>query len=153
MAKSRSRKKSRRNPRHAGCKKGYYRPRGSKGCIKGITVRKGRLSKFVPSGKPYTTLSADQRHTVLRKAIREYGAGTVVRMLNAPAILLKRTSPGKAAKFEADKRWVQRHHLGKSPKRRSSVKKRRRSKRRSRCRYGRTKSGRCKKKPGPKRRK
>jgi len=158
MAKRKSSKKSRsrRRSRSSRCgsgmiwRKGYTRKDGTRvkgACIidrgapgKGPKVlpklRKGRLDQFIAKNlnKPYTDLSAAQRHSALKRAVSKLGAPTVVRMLNAPAIYLKRTAPVKAAVFNADKKWVMKTFGGskRQSRKRSSRRKQSSKKRRSR---------------------
>ena len=63
-------------------------------------LKKGSLTKFGYSSK----LSAEERHTALNKAVKEYGKGTVVKKVNAVAVLSKAKPSGKV--FRADVNWL-----------------------------------------------
>ena len=67
-----------------------------------IPIKKGKLSKF-----GYSTKKSERaRHRALKKAIEEYGALSVYRMLNAQIVLRKRTQPKVREIFEEDAEWV-----------------------------------------------
>lgn len=71
-------------------------------------LRKGELSEF-----GYTLsdrLVGDRRHP-LKKAIKKYGALSIMRKLNAVSILLKNTSPTKSARAKSDSKWISREYL------------------------------------------
>lgn len=65
-------------------------------------LRKGELLKH---GYVYRK-AADERHTALRKAAKEFGALGVYRKLNAVAKLSSRTEPQISRVFKADRNWV-----------------------------------------------
>ena len=65
-------------------------------------LRKGELLKH---GYSYRK-TADERHSALRKAVKEFGALGVYRKLNAVAKLSSRTEPQIARVFKADRNWV-----------------------------------------------
>jgi len=48
-----------------------------------------------------------ERHESLKKAVKNIGKNTVIKKLNAVAILNKNTNPKIAGKFKADMQWVQ----------------------------------------------
>jgi hypothetical protein len=67
-----------------------------------IPIRKGRLSKF-----GYSTKKSDvARHRALKKAVEEYGALSVYRMLQAQIILRKQTQERAREIFEEDAEWL-----------------------------------------------
>lgn len=86
-----------------------------------IPVRKGELGQYMTddqkrSGIHYLDLSIGERYKLLRKAITEKGASTVLRMLNAQIILRKNnTNNPKIAKtrriFEQDAKWVRKYFI------------------------------------------
>lgn len=65
-------------------------------------LRKGELLKH---GYVYRNPS-DERHSALRKAVKEFGALGVYRKLNAVAKLSSRTEPQISKVFKADRNWV-----------------------------------------------
>jgi len=67
-----------------------------------IPIEKGKLKKFGYSTKK----SARARHAALNKAVKEYGALSVYRMLNAQVIFRKRTQPEAREVFKADRDWI-----------------------------------------------
>lgn len=67
-------------------------------------LRKGELLKH---GYTYRK-STDERHSALRKAVKEFGALGVYRKLNAVAKLSSRSEPQIAKVFKADREWVKR---------------------------------------------
>lgn len=70
-------------------------------------VRIGPLKSGTLGNHGYkSSLSATQRHTALRKAIKAHGKDTVIRKLNAVAVLNKNRSPTLSATFRADQQWV-----------------------------------------------
>jgi hypothetical protein len=73
-------------------------------------LKKGELSKYNYSLKS-TKLS---RHRALNKAIKEYGALSVYRKLNALAVLSKNTSPPTSKTAKADRNWIGENHGYKS---------------------------------------
>ena len=83
--------------------------RGKKGHgEKLFDIKKGKLAPYSVS------MPERQRHEILEKKIRKYGALSVFRSLNAQVVLRKHER-GKAAKakkkFEEDKEWVKKHYL------------------------------------------
>jgi hypothetical protein len=68
-----------------------------------ITIKeKGALTKHGYSTKK----SIDARRRALAKAIREYGALSVFKKLNAQYVFRKRYDPRTASVFAADRDWV-----------------------------------------------
>lgn len=67
-------------------------------------LRRGELLKH---GYTYRKPSAD-RHSALRKAVKEFGALGVYRKLNAVAKLSSRSEPQIAKVFKEDRNWVKR---------------------------------------------
>jgi hypothetical protein len=65
-------------------------------------LRRGELLKH---GYTYRK-STDERHSALRKAVKEFGPLGVYRKLNAVAKLSSRTEPKIAKVFKADRNWV-----------------------------------------------
>jgi len=71
-----------------------------------IPIKKGKLRRY-----GYSTAKSDRaRHRALKKAIKEYGALSVFKMLNAQVILRKRTQPKAREIFEADRDWVSQNY-------------------------------------------
>lgn len=71
------------------------------------SVRIGPLKSGTLGNHGYkSSLSVTQRHTALRKAIKAHGKDTVIRKLNAVAVLNKNRSPTLSATFRADQQWV-----------------------------------------------
>ena len=66
------------------------------------TLKKGLLSKYGYKAQN----NAAERHEALKKAVKAYGALSVLRKLNAVAVYTRRTSPGVSAVFKADMKWV-----------------------------------------------
>lgn len=67
-----------------------------------LIMEKGSLSKY-----GYSTKKSDRaRHDALDKAIKQYGAMTVFRKLQAQVILRKRTQPKVRDIFAKDAEWV-----------------------------------------------
>lgn len=66
------------------------------------TLKKGLLSKYGYAAQK----SVAERHEALNKAVRAYGALSVLRKLNAVAVYTRRTSPAISAIFKADMKWV-----------------------------------------------
>lgn len=67
-------------------------------------LREGDLSKFGYDN--VTTLSAGRRHLALARAVREYGALSLFRKLNAVYVYTRRSSPASSRIFKADRDWV-----------------------------------------------
>lgn len=105
-------------------RKSYTRKSGSRvrsarvksNCIKmqgkhGLRVipklRKGDLSQFGYS----SSASATSRHRSLAKAVKEYGALSVFRKLNAIMVLNKNRSPGLSSRFKSDRNWVRANYM------------------------------------------
>jgi hypothetical protein len=87
----------------SGCIKNRGLP--GKGTASGKTIaplRKGELRKH---GYIFR-LGSDERHSALKKAVKEFGALGVYRKLNAVAKLSKRTAPDASKVFKADREWV-----------------------------------------------
>lgn len=68
-------------------------------------LRKGTLSQFGYSSMK----SVAERHSALRKAVKRYSAGTIIKKLNAVRVLNRNTNPGKARKFTSDMHYVQKY--------------------------------------------
>jgi hypothetical protein len=68
------------------------------------TLKRGLLAKF--GYERVTSLSVVQRHTALNKAIKEYGALSVSRKLNAVYVYNRKTNPSVARIFKADRDWT-----------------------------------------------
>ena len=70
-------------------------------------LREGRLGRYGYRAKMGNRIvPEEERQVALRKAVKDLGAGTVVKMLNAVAILQKNQNPEVANIFEVDKQWV-----------------------------------------------
>lgn len=69
-------------------------------------LRKGDLSKYGYGAKK----PEYERHEALNRAIREYGALTTYRKLDAVAKLAVRRAPGISKIFEKDRNWVRSTH-------------------------------------------
>lgn len=67
-------------------------------------LREGDLSKFGYDN--VTTLSVGRRHLALARAVREYGALSLFRKLNAVYVYTRRSSPASSRIFKADRDWV-----------------------------------------------
>lgn len=75
------------------------------GSLPGIgPLREGDLSRF--GYDKVTTLSVGQRHLALARAVREYGALSLFRKLNAVYVYTRRSSPASSRIFKADRDWV-----------------------------------------------
>jgi len=82
-------------------------------CVPGIgPLRKGDLSQF--GYAKVMTLSAEQRHEALSKAVAEYGWLSIFRKLNAISVYTRRASPSSSRIFRADMMWVRRTFKGKA---------------------------------------
>lgn len=71
-------------------------------------LKKGELTEF---GYSLSERLADDRRKGLKKAIKKYGALSVMRKLNAVSTLLKNTSPTKSIRAKADSKWITREYL------------------------------------------
>lgn len=81
--------------------------KGFQGIGPGIgELQEGELSRF--GYEHVVKQSTQDRHTALRKAVKEYGALVVWRKLNAVQVLSRHTSPITAAIFLRDRNWVKR---------------------------------------------
>jgi hypothetical protein len=67
-------------------------------------LREGDLSRF--GYDDVTTMSAGRRHLALARAVREYGALSLFRKLNAVYVYTRRSSPASSRIFKADRDWV-----------------------------------------------
>lgn len=67
-------------------------------------LREGDLSKFGYDN--VTALSIGRRHLALARAVREYGALSLFRKLNAVYVYTRRSSPASSRIFKADRDWV-----------------------------------------------
>ena len=67
-------------------------------------LHKGDLSIF--GYVAVTSLSERKRHMALSRAVREYGALSVFRKLNAVYIYSRHTAPVSSAIFKLDRDWV-----------------------------------------------
>jgi hypothetical protein len=66
-------------------------------------LTKGALSKF----GYHLSDSKKKRHDALKKAVKEYGAGSVIKKLNAVRTLTKNTAPKNSERYGRDIRFVQ----------------------------------------------
>jgi len=96
-------------------------------------LKKGLLTKYGYSSKETT----QKRHSALKKAAKEYGAGNLVQKLNSIYVLNRGTNPKVAATFNKDKKWVMKNleydgaaHGSHKRKRKSRSRKRTKSKKR-----------------------
>ena len=71
-------------------------------------LKKGELSEF---GYSLSYRLVGERRGPLKKAIKKYGALSIMRKLNAVATLLKNTSPTKSQRAKADSKWISREYL------------------------------------------
>jgi hypothetical protein len=71
-------------------------------------LRKGNLAVFGYS--KVVDMSTARRHLALAAAVREYGALSVWRKLNAVAIYTRRTSPASSKVFRKDRDWVKEYY-------------------------------------------
>lgn len=83
-----------------------------------FSVRPGQLSSL--GYKDIATKSARSRHTSLNRAIKKYGATSVVRKLNALYVLNKNTNRSVSSRARADRNWVSKSLRRSSSKRRTS---------------------------------
>jgi hypothetical protein len=89
----------------AGCIKDRGQPGKGTRRSPGIgPLRKGDLSKY--GYKNVVRLSASQRREALRKAIKEYGALTTWRKLNAVHVYSRYTAPESSHVFKLDMDWI-----------------------------------------------
>lgn len=84
--------------------------KGFKGEGDGIgPLRQGDLSQF---GYAHVVgLSEGRRHLALARAVREYGALSLWRKLNAVYVYSKHTAPASSAIFKQDRDWVRAHYF------------------------------------------
>jgi hypothetical protein len=75
-------------------------------------IRRGLLLKHGYS----TRLPAEKRHRALDRAVREYGAARVWRMLHAQVILRKRTQPEIREVFARDRDYIRDRYGGPVPR-------------------------------------
>lgn len=100
---------------HPTSKKTYVEP----GCIKdrglsgkiepGTGIGPLRSGELLKHGYQYR-LPSEARHTALKKAVKEYGALSTFRKLNAVAKLGVRTMPQAAKVFATDRDWIRSHY-------------------------------------------
>ena len=113
------------------CKRGYisrrsYRTKSKRGrksrkvkssCVKSPKSRRGRglkSKRSIPFLKKGTlgkfgykvSLSTEDRHAALRKAVASLGKATVDRKLNAIRVLTKNTQPANSKKYAADLKYT-----------------------------------------------
>ena len=87
------------------CRKGLIRNKQTRKCVPGIgKLRHGLLAKFGYSH--VSSLSLNQRHTALQKAVKAYGALSVFRKLNAVYVYSKKTAPTSSRIFKADRDYI-----------------------------------------------
>ena len=67
-------------------------------------LREGDLSRFGYDN--VTTMTVGRRHLALARAVREYGALSLFRKLNAVYVYTRRSSPASSRIFKADRDWV-----------------------------------------------
>jgi len=112
---SQTKRRSRKCPRGTIRRKGYTTKRGvtvRSSCIKDrglpgkgkrlFTLKKGELSKHGYSLK----YAREKRHAALNKARKELSHATLVRKINALAVLMKNTHPDYARRARADVKWL-----------------------------------------------
>lgn len=85
-------------------------------------LRKGTLGKY---GYSLNKNSVNRKKS-LRKAVKKYGSGTVIKKLNAVCVLTKNRTPENSKKFCSDKRWVQKMYGNNSKSIKRSTRKSRR---------------------------
>jgi hypothetical protein len=104
-------------------RKGYIRKSGVRvkrsivksGCVRDIgkvgkgkpligPLQKGELSKHGYSH--VAELSESKRHAALKKAVKEFGALSIGRKLNALSILTRNVNPNVSKKYKKDSEWV-----------------------------------------------
>lgn len=71
-------------------------------------LRSGDLARF--GYEHVTALSEGKRHLALAAAVKEYGALTVWRKLNAVYVYTRRSSPASSRTFKADRDWIKAHY-------------------------------------------
>ena len=86
-----------------------------KGLTKGLTkgqgigpLRQGELARF--GYKKVIELSTARRHLALAAAVKEYGALSVWRKLNAVYIYTRHSSPASSEVFRSDRDWIKEHY-------------------------------------------
>jgi hypothetical protein len=85
---------------------GCIKDRGLKGKGRRLfTLRRGTLGKYGYR----TKLETDKRRAALRRAVYGESYATVIRKLNAVAILQRNTNPKVYEKLRADMAWVQKN--------------------------------------------
>ena len=107
--------------RNAYTRKSYTRKDGTKvrrtrvktGCIRDLgkpgkgkklfTLKKGELSKYGYSLKS----SATNRRKSLKRSLKKFNKGSLIKKLNALYVLQKNTNPKIAKKARSDMKWVQ----------------------------------------------
>jgi len=102
-------RKNKRTSVAASCikKQGLPGAKGFHGSGPGIgPLRKGDLAQF--GYEHVTTMTIEQRHLALARAVKAYGALTVSRKLNAVYVYTRNTAPASSAIFKADRNWVMR---------------------------------------------
>ena len=91
-------------------------------------LKKGSLTKYGYSAKNNST----ERHTAIKKAIKAYGYGEVIKKLNAVKLLSKNTNPKNSKIYASDIIYIQKNFEKKSKsKRKSKSRRKSKSKRRS----------------------
>lgn len=71
-------------------------------------LRSGDLSRF--GYDSVVDMTQGRRHLALAQAVKEYGALTVWRKLNAVYIYTRRSSPASSRIFKADRDWIKAHY-------------------------------------------
>jgi len=99
---------TRRDGRRVHVPSGLVKDRGSpgRGKVRIGPLRKGLLSRYGYSHVKNMTMA--QRHTALKKAVRELGRLHVERSLTAAATYSKRTSPKSSSRLRANERYIRR---------------------------------------------
>jgi hypothetical protein len=69
------------------------------------SLKSGELKKYGYSLKS----KADRRHSALKKSVKAYGRGTLIKKLNALRVLHKNTHPVYSHKAHNDVKYVQKH--------------------------------------------
>ena len=66
------------------------------------TIKKGDLTQFGYKAH----ISSEKRHEALKLAIKQYGALSVWRKINAIYVLSKNRYPALSAKYNVDRNWI-----------------------------------------------
>ncbi len=98
-----------------------------------FTLKPGKLAKYGYSN--VTEMSVSDRHKCLNKAIKAYGASSVIKKLNSVYLLNRNTNKKLSKIFKSDRSWVssrlEKGELSRTKMPRKSIKKTRKSMKKS----------------------